>query len=282
VAKLTQDSPLNPTTLPATVAPPIGPEAATATTLPPPAVISTATTAPPAPPAAPTSVCDAAQFITDVTIPDGTLFSSGATFVKTWRLKNIGTCTWNSSYALVYDSGTAMGGASSLPLPGTIAPGQSVDVSINLQAPTADNTYRGFWGLANASGARVPVTGGSSGRSFYVEIRVGSGSSGATIVPGGKFAVTGVGFNVARDGACSFAKYTVTATITTNKAGDVTYTWIRSDGATGASNSGTLTFDSAGSKSITFEWSNGGGVYVELYIDKPNHYQFGRANLNCP
>ena len=40
--------------------------------------------------------CDWAQFITDVTVPDGAKYEPGATFKKTWRLKNIGTCTWDN------------------------------------------------------------------------------------------------------------------------------------------------------------------------------------------
>ena len=279
VAQLTQSALANPTSQPATVAPPTNtPSAATNTPQPfPPSATS-------APVVVPTTGCDSAQFITDVTIPDGTVFSGGATFVKTWRLKNTGTCTWNTSYALVYDSGTSMGGAPSVPLPTTVAPGSTIDVSVNLQAPSADSTYKGFWGLANASGARIPIAGGASGRSFYVEIKVGSGaSSGTPDSTGGKFGVTSVGFSIDSSGACSSRKYTVTATVTTNKAGEVTYTWIRSDGATGASNSGTLSFDSAGSQTITFTWTFGGGnQWVDLYIDKPNHQQFGRATLNCP
>src|ERR1700690_4030842 len=54
------------------------------------------------------STCNWAQFIADVTIPDGTSVTPGATFTKTWRLKNIGNCTWSTSYALVFSSGTAM------------------------------------------------------------------------------------------------------------------------------------------------------------------------------
>jgi len=42
----------------------------------------------------PPAGCDRAQFISDVTVPDGTTFAPGATFTKTWRLKNSGTCTW--------------------------------------------------------------------------------------------------------------------------------------------------------------------------------------------
>jgi hypothetical protein len=280
VAQLTQGALLNPTNPPPTIAPPTS-SPVESTNTPEPVIPPVATSAPVA---APTTACDAAQFVTDVTIPDGTPFSGGATFVKTWRLKNIGTCTWNSAYALVFDSGTAMGGAASVPLSGTVAPGGSVDVSVNLQAPSADGTYRGFWGLTNASGARIPVAGGSNGKSFYVEIRVGSGTSAGTPDSGeGKFAVTSVGFNVARSGACTSMTYTITATITANKPGTVTYTWIRSDGTTGPTNSGSLSFDSAGSQTITHIWTfGGGGRSVQLYIDKPNHQYFGPANLNCP
>lgn len=249
VAELTKSALQQPPTqAPATLAPATLTPSLPTNTPQPLVALPTATLAP----AAPAAVCDAAAFITDVSIADGTVFSAGSAFTKTWRLKNTGTCTWSTSYALVFDSGDQMGGAASLPLPASVAPGQTVDLSVNLQAPTADKTYRGYWGLQNASGARVPVQGGSNGRSFYVEIKVGTGGSGAAEATG-KFAVTSVGFSVAHDGACSFAKYTITATVTANKAGDVTYTWKRSDNATSPSNSGTLTFDSAGSKTITFE-----------------------------
>ena len=50
-------------------------------------------------PAAALSTCDMAQFVADVTVPDGTTYAPGAAFTKTWRLKNIGTCTWSTSYS---------------------------------------------------------------------------------------------------------------------------------------------------------------------------------------
>jgi hypothetical protein len=275
VAQLTQGALLNPTSPPPTVAPPTNTPSAPTNT---PQTLGGPTNTS-APVVVPTTGCDAAQFITDVTIPDGTSFAAGATFVKTWRLKNIGTCTWSSSYALVFDSGTAMGGASSVPLASSVAPGGSIDVSINLQAPSADSTYKGFWGLANASGARIPIAGGASGRSFYVEIKVGTG--GGTPDSGEKFAVTSVTFNVAPSTAACSSSFTITATVTTNKAGEVTYKWVNSDG-TSSLGSGTLSFDSAGSKTITVTWTPGAnGKWVDLYIDKPNHQQIGRATITC-
>ena len=56
----------------------------------------------------PPSACDRAQFIADVTVPDGTVYAPGAGFLKTWRLKNVGTCTWSTFYAMVFESGNKL------------------------------------------------------------------------------------------------------------------------------------------------------------------------------
>jgi hypothetical protein len=124
----------------------------------------------------PTAACDLAQFVRDVSIPDGTVFAPGATFTKTWRLKNAGTCTW-SGYQLVFDSGDSMGGASPTSI-GTVSPGQEVDLSVNFTAPTTNGSYRGYWRIRNTSGVLIPVLGGTQGRSFFVDIKVAVSSSG--------------------------------------------------------------------------------------------------------
>lgn len=126
--------------------------------------------------APPTAACDLAQFVRDVTIPDGTVYAPGATFTKTWRLKNVGTCTW-SGYSLVFDSGDSMSGTSPTPI-GTVSPGQEVDLSVNFTAPTATGSYRGYWRIRNASGVLFPVLGGTQGASFFVDIKVAVSSSG--------------------------------------------------------------------------------------------------------
>jgi hypothetical protein len=284
--QLTQNSLINPTAAPTQSLPTIAADVSN-TPVPapnnPPPADATQTPIPPLPTAAPrpTASCDAAQFINDVSIPDGTLFTSGATFTKTWRLKNIGTCTWDSTYKLVFDSGDAMSGAASLPLAGTTAPGQTIDLSVNLQVPAKVGVLRGYWGLLNPAGARIPVAGGSNGKSFYVEIKVGDTGSGTETA--GKFAVTSVAFSVSREGACAAAggKYIVDAVIEVNKAGTVTYSWIYSDGGTGPD--GSLEFDNAGTKRISIEWATTAtDLWVDLYVDNPNHQQFGRAVLRCP
>ena len=121
----------------------------------------------------PTAVtrCDWGQFWSDVTVPDGTTFSPGDVFVKTWRLKNIGTCTWTTAYKLVYSSGDQMGGTASIPLTTSVAPGQTVDVSVTLTAPSAEKSYTGYWKLQNASSVNFGI-GSDASISFYVKINV--------------------------------------------------------------------------------------------------------------
>lgn len=150
-------------------------------TLPPPPATNTPLSLPTLPPtkipaATATSVCDQAQFVKDVTVPDGSQYVPGAAFTKTWRLRNAGVCTW-SGYTLVFDSGDSMG-ASSPQTIGTVSPGQDVDLSVNFTAPTAPGSYRGYWRIRNTSGVLIPVLGGTQGRSFFVDIKVVVSSSG--------------------------------------------------------------------------------------------------------
>src|SRR5688572_31277442 len=99
-----------------------------------------------------TQACtDRAQFIADVTVPDGTRYDPGATFTKTWRLRNVGTCTWTTSYTMYFDSGTQMGSTTSVNLPSNVAPGQDVSLSVNMTAPNTAGHYLGYWKFKNAA-----------------------------------------------------------------------------------------------------------------------------------
>ncbi len=131
----------------------------------------------------PTSICDLAQFVSDVTVPDGSVFLPDTTFTKTWRFRNIGTCTWTSAYHLVFDHGEIMSGISPQPLAGNVAPGQTVDISINLKSPSSANNYRGYWRLRNAAGVLIPIAGGDQGQTFFVDIKVSLPTATPTVTP---------------------------------------------------------------------------------------------------
>ena len=126
----------------------------------------------------PPAACDRAQFVADVTTPDGTVYAPGQGFTKTWRLKNIGACTWTTFYAMVFDTGDKMGGPDLVNLPQTVVPGKTVDVSVNLTAPNTSGSYRGFWRFQNANGVRFGI-GSDATKSWWVDIKV----SGTAVSP---------------------------------------------------------------------------------------------------
>jgi len=131
-------------------------------------------TMPPTPTSA--SCTNLAKFVTDVTIPDDTEMLPGQEFIKTWRLQNVGTCTWNNQYALMFVKGDQMNGTSPLHLTGSIAPSSTVDLSVTLKAPGTAGTYRGTWVLYTPSAFNYnPET--DSIASFYVQIKVVEGVS---------------------------------------------------------------------------------------------------------
>lgn len=153
---------------------PQGTPIAEATTAPPPAVETPTPTATPQeqptatetpPPLSPTpTVCGyGASFVADVTVPDGTEFAPGAAFTKTWRLRNSGCLNWPAGTKFVFVRGERMGGPDSVPAPAASV-GTNVDISVNLTAPSAAGSYRGYWSLEAPDGTRFGQV--------YVDIKV--------------------------------------------------------------------------------------------------------------
>lgn len=144
----------------------------------PPTPTATATTTPtptqtPTPTATstPTTPCDWVKFVSDVTVPDGTTFKPDQDFRKTWRLKNIGSCTWTTDYDLVYVSGDRMTGDKVTPLKASVKPGQTIDISIELTAPIETGKHTGYWALRNDSGV-VFGMGSNAKDAFWVIVKV--------------------------------------------------------------------------------------------------------------
>jgi len=104
-------------------------------------------TPPPPPPPPPT---DSATFVSDITLPDGTVVSPGQALNKVWRVRNSGTSTWGSGYQLVFVGGDQMGAPSAVDVPGTVSPNATVDLSVDMTAPSNSDHYVGHWRLRNA------------------------------------------------------------------------------------------------------------------------------------
>jgi len=97
-------------------------------------------------------ICDDAKWIQDVTVPDGTQMTPGQDFVKTWLIRNTGSCTWGSGYSLIHGYDETMGGIPE-PLTGTVAPGEEVEVSVRFKAPANTGEHSSFWRMQNAGGS---------------------------------------------------------------------------------------------------------------------------------
>ena len=75
----------------------------------------------------------------------------GQEFVKTWKIKNSGICTWGAGYKIVYAGYADQMSGMPQPITGVIGPGQEVEISVNFKAPTKVGEYVSAWTLANAT-----------------------------------------------------------------------------------------------------------------------------------
>jgi hypothetical protein len=120
--------------------------------------------------------CLLGTFIKDVTIPDGSKMQPGWDISKTWRVRNDGSCTWTRDFTLVFVSGDQMSGRTTS-LPQEVKPGQMVDITLDLVAPSYAGKYRGNWMLQSANGKRFGV-GRNGDVPLYASIEVVAVSDG--------------------------------------------------------------------------------------------------------
>jgi hypothetical protein len=166
-----------------------------------------------------------------------------------------------------------MNGPSTQALVGNVNPGQTIDISVNLTAPASPGDYTGNWKIRDASGILFG--------NFFVKIKVQNPVTATYTSTPYVFAVTNVIFTVS--GPCPNFSYTYS--VTTNGPGTVNLHRIFSDGGTDTAPV-TMTFAAAGtqtSPSIAVYMNVAGTTtWTDIYIDSPNHQQFGRANFTCP
>lgn len=116
--------------------------------------------------------CDNLTYISDVTVPDGTVTIPGEQFVKTWAVENTGSCPWTTDYELAFINGDSMNGATAS-LAAAVTPGTTANISVSLTAPTAPGNYTGSWRMKNAAGVYF-------GDVLTVVITVATGGKGST------------------------------------------------------------------------------------------------------
>ncbi|GAB4541380.1 MAG: hypothetical protein Fur002_09690 [Anaerolineales bacterium] len=169
------------------------------------------------------NACAKASLVSE-TIVDGTIMKPGEKFIKTWEIKNISPCTWDSAYRIVFWDGDVLGGAYYYNLPQVVPSGGTVPISLALTAPTTDGDYTSKWVLQTPDKVNFGV--GDYSAPFYANVVV---SSSAT--PG--YAVTSVTYEMVRDpanGCPANITYTAYATVTVNGPLTFKYYWEQSDG----------------------------------------------------
>jgi hypothetical protein len=123
--------------------------------------------------------CDKAEFIADINVPPGTVMFPGAQFTNTWRLKNVGSCTWTTSYRVQFLAGEQMNAPSSVRLPVNVAPGQTFDISLYMTAPSTMGSHRGYWILHNDTGEEFGI-GLQGNQPWFVDIVVSNATPSVT------------------------------------------------------------------------------------------------------
>ncbi len=93
----------------------------------------------------PTPPCtNGLAFLEDLTIPDGTVVSPGASIDKQWLVQNNGSCNWDARYRLKFAGGDALGA----PIEQALFParaGMQAILRIHFIAPTQPGTYKTAW-----------------------------------------------------------------------------------------------------------------------------------------
>ena len=119
----------------------------------------------PGPIGTPLGLCNDTQWIIDVNIPDGSQMTPGQDFLKTWKIRNTGACTWGAGYTIVYGGYNDKMGGVPAAISTPVIPGQDVEISVQFKAPTKVGEYLSAWRMADPGGYAF-------GQFFYVKIIV--------------------------------------------------------------------------------------------------------------
>ncbi|MGB7341422.1 MAG: NBR1-Ig-like domain-containing protein [Phototrophicaceae bacterium] len=106
-------------------------------------------------------------FIADMSIPDGSVVNVGSTITKVWRVRNDGTCAWNSNYTFRQIGGDALT-ANTITAP-VVGSGQIVDMSVTVNVGTNIAAYDA---LERATFRMFNANGIAFGDSPYIEVAI--------------------------------------------------------------------------------------------------------------
>jgi hypothetical protein len=228
------------------------------------------------PPAAGEQACMSASLESE-TIPDGTIMMPGQQFTKIWRIKNTSSCTWTTSYKIVFWDGEVMGGGYVYNFPQQALPGDTVDVPLVLTAPSAEGNYTSSWKLQTPGGASFGV---GYDTPFWVDVVVSADTDY-------EYGITEVTYEIIRDpefGCPANVFYRFHANVTANGPLTITYNFAKSDGTT--ENKKIMKFTQAGTQeTVTWTWSihlasATNPRWIQFFTVLPTEQYFGKASFH--
>jgi hypothetical protein len=83
---------------------------------------------------------------------DGTSIPKSASFDMNIVLKNVGTTTWSTRYALVYYAGDQLGSPNDFNMPHEVKPGETVKLVFPMTTPDSTGKKKIIWAVRNADG----------------------------------------------------------------------------------------------------------------------------------
>lgn len=96
-----------------------------------------------------------ARFVQDVNMGDraGSIVYPSAKFTKVWRMRNEGTSAWPENTVLAFVGGDQLGAPEAVIVPAVI-PGEEIDISVEMIAPSVPGRYVSYWRLCTPEGSR--------------------------------------------------------------------------------------------------------------------------------
>jgi len=178
------------------------------------------------------------------TVPDGTEFTAGDLFTKSWQLRNTGSCTWNPNYRLVFSGGDQMNATDSIKLNDHVAPGESADFFVDMEATDETGTHTGYW--------KINADNGVSFAKIWVQIEVVPPIKKPTAKPTSTpaFTVSDIQLTVSQSSDECPVDLTLKVDITANRPGEVELEWDSGDTMGCGLWKDFLTFDEAGTQSV--------------------------------
>ena len=92
----------------------------------------------------PEALCDSLSY--------DTVLAPGQDFIKTWKVRNNGSCEWGAGYVLAYAGYTDQMSGQFVALTDVVLPGEEVDVSVQFKAPAQAGTYLSAWQMRTPAG----------------------------------------------------------------------------------------------------------------------------------